>query len=52
VSPTYVFRDSAETMRLVEEASALRRPVYVHIRRDDLDLTLRRAAPPTTATAG
>jgi oxaloacetate decarboxylase alpha subunit len=52
VSPTYVFRDSAETMRLVEEVSALRRPVYVHVKRDDLDLTLRRAAPKTTATPG
>jgi oxaloacetate decarboxylase alpha subunit len=50
VSPTYVFRDSAETVRLVEEVSALRRPTYVHIRRSDVDLTLRRGAPAGTAS--
>lgn len=43
VSPTYVFHDSTDTVRLVQQAAALRRPSFVHIRRDDVDLTLRRA---------
>lgn len=41
-TPHYVFRDSAELVRLVERASSLRRPAYIHIRRDDVELTLRR----------
>jgi oxaloacetate decarboxylase alpha subunit len=41
--PTYVFRDSTDAVRLVERVSQLRRPAYVHIRRPDFELTLRRS---------
>lgn len=45
-SPTYVFRDSTDALRLVERVSAMQRPAYVHIRRPDFELTLRRRPPP------
>jgi oxaloacetate decarboxylase alpha subunit len=41
-TPHYVFRDSAELVRLVERTSSLRRPAYIYIRRADVELTLRR----------
>ncbi|MDT7708359.1 MAG: oxaloacetate decarboxylase (Na+ extruding) subunit alpha [Pseudonocardiales bacterium] len=42
VEPTYTFRDSAASMALVEQALRMRRPGYLRVRRDDVDLTLRR----------
>ncbi|MCW2723517.1 MAG: Pyruvate carboxylase, partial [Frankiales bacterium] len=42
-SPTYVFRDGpADTLSLIQQASEMKRPTYVHIRRPDFELTLRR----------
>lgn len=45
VSPTYVFRDVDATVSLVEEATRMRRPTFVHVRKGGVDLTLRRRQP-------
>lgn len=41
VPATYTFRDATSTDELIAAALDLRRPRYVHIKRGDLDLTLR-----------
>lgn len=42
VNPTYRFHDTTAGIQLVEEALQLRRPTYVHIRTDGLEVRLRR----------
>lgn len=42
VAPTYTFRDARASTELIETALRMQRPHYVHLRRGDLDLTLRR----------